>query len=1198
MVKVNGKNFVIYDMDTLQTILDRIAVQNNTTTKYLYFEDGIPDLDKFSTDDDIIVENLLDVIKKYSSENKTFESLYNYIEDKLAQQKLDLMEDVYIPFIVYNTAISDAGPGAMAFVLIYQNELDKNSWFDEKVSVKNIWTDREQSKLSIQADIAKIKRESDEQQEMFLKLKQAKGIKYTRFETDKINFEMTIKAPNTSIIELFNYIKLYPKVPFVSFNDFYKILKDFTPYREWSINDEVFKNAESILYNVIIMKVLQRSTLSGITMSDYSDTYITIPENSDVDGFILTASINTAGKNVSLPTFIKTVLDIFPQKYVITDPTERGINGVFYFPNFSLNKYVLADLILNNSLFSGLLAIDESSKATKAKNSVYIHFRNNKLGYITANLTEKISEKGDPALRGKDIITTFPLGSRYVRVRIARAENMDNVKQFQALLSKLMAIYLEQYSEIVSYYKKFIPGFGTVSKPSKKPVESTSLTIKDLAPEVFVSGYPKLCNKQPTIITDEQAEEKEKQGIPVMRYPISEEEGFIPRNYVCDHHSSHPFPGLRDNPLANKDIVPYLPCCFEKDHSKIPGKPYGTYFFGEQSTKGLTVGQQDFITTNKFTDNNIYGTLPEELEKTIKLFSNEPNYRFLRKGVYDTKNSFLQCVLEAMGNEQVREYKRQGEMEIYLNDLRASIAKRNKYIAVCKQSMYDFSEEEIINILKDPEQYFDPYYFTALLEQFLQCNIYVFKRCRAGKAQFMIPRHLQGYYKTQKPNRCIFIYEHLGSDSNYAKYPRCELIVKWRENVAGDVMEYADYDSNLCKGVVNIYNQLIKAYSLTTEIEETIFSLPKSLELIDQGIDSYGKCRMLKVRYKGEIVTILTDPIAPFLLQESIDWLVTKVDQSIVVEFAAFLGMSITKQNVNNDRVKSYGGKIGTVNVNIPITDASISSGIPTYELNIDYPTSNVSAISDYSFYKKTSRYVVAYMLWLYSKYLAKTGESIGIESIDNFQRRNIRVNPNFVYGNITKTFNMDSGLMSGNKLVVKSEETLKRLLYVLRIECRNRQKILTYRNRVTIDNYYQDISDFDQYQFQVILQGEDSVDKWIVEQRDKYLLYDFIQERKLVPYFFRNEFIGDEIYLAQNVDNLARAYNIARTWNTEHYNPGEGVELEITTPNDYILYFYVNNENITKTVYGNSVLAENYKIVGYKIEDISAFTVLLSLKR
>ena len=447
MVKVNGKNFVIYDMDTLQTILDRIAVQNNTTTKYLYFEDGIPDLDKFSTDDDIIVENLLDVIKKYSSENKTFDSLYNYIEDKLAQQKLDLMEDVYIPFIVYNTAISDAGPGAMAFVLIYQNELDKNSWFDEKVSVKNIWTDREQSKLSIQADIAKIKRESDEQQEMFLKLKQAKGIKYTRFETDKINFEMTIKAPNTSIIELFNYIKLYPKVPFVSFNDFYKILKDFTPYREWSINDEVFKNAESILYNVIIMKVLQRSTLSGITMSDYSDTYITIPENSDVDGFILTASINTAGKNVSLPTFIKTVLDIFPQRYVITDPTERGINGVFYFPNFSLNKYVLADLILNNSLFSGLLAIDESSKATKAKNSVYIHFRNNKLGYITANLTEKISEKGDPALRGKDIITTFPLGSRYVRVRIARAENMDNVKQFQALLSKLMAIYLEQYSE-------------------------------------------------------------------------------------------------------------------------------------------------------------------------------------------------------------------------------------------------------------------------------------------------------------------------------------------------------------------------------------------------------------------------------------------------------------------------------------------------------------------------------------------------------------------------------------------------------------------------------------------------------------------------------------------------------------------------------------------------------------------------------
>ena len=43
---------------------------------------------------------------------------------------------------------------------------------------------------------------------MFLKIKQTKGIVFTRFETDKINFEMDILCDNTSIIEMFNYINM------------------------------------------------------------------------------------------------------------------------------------------------------------------------------------------------------------------------------------------------------------------------------------------------------------------------------------------------------------------------------------------------------------------------------------------------------------------------------------------------------------------------------------------------------------------------------------------------------------------------------------------------------------------------------------------------------------------------------------------------------------------------------------------------------------------------------------------------------------------------------------------------------------------------------------------------------------------------------------------------------------------------------
>ena len=60
----------------------------------------------------------------------------------------------------------------------------------------------------------------------------------------------------------------------------------------------------------------------------------------------------------------------------------------------------MKDLILNNSIFSAVLAIDESQKATTEKDSIYIHFYNAQTGNVKAVLTEKISHKKDPLLKG------------------------------------------------------------------------------------------------------------------------------------------------------------------------------------------------------------------------------------------------------------------------------------------------------------------------------------------------------------------------------------------------------------------------------------------------------------------------------------------------------------------------------------------------------------------------------------------------------------------------------------------------------------------------------------------------------------------------------------------------------------------------------------------------------------------------------
>ena len=129
-----------------------------------------------------------------------------------------------------------------------------------------------------------------------------------------------------------------------------------------------------------------------------------------------------------------------------------------------------------------------------------------------------------------------------------------------------------------------------------------------------------------------------------------------------------------------------------------------------------------------------------------------------------------------------------------------------------------------------------------------------------------------------------------------------------------------------------------------------------------------------------------------------------------------------------------------------------------------------------------------------------------------------IEINENFNYGNIPIQFSLNNNIMSGGKLVLKSEETYDRLSYLLSIELiRNINKILTFYDRQIIENYYTEISDFDSYQFQVILKGSDSIQKFIesnLQDDIQYKLYDTILKESLSPYFFKNKHVDDNIYL------------------------------------------------------------------------------------
>lgn len=1195
MVRINEKyQFNVYDLDTQQSAIERLAAEMNTIPRYLYFPNGTPDIKDFhNRDGNIYVEDILEIITSDSA-GYDFVSVFNNLKDKIEKMKLDLRIDIFLPFIAFNKTLKEQPPGQMRdmFILLMQTELDKSDIFSSKQNIQKIWdNDRSSIASTITNGINANKKKVEKEKSMFRQFENiSSNIPYSPFELENVNFEFTLDMVHITIMEVFNHIQLNTEVPFACINRFFKILKDFIPPEEWSV----------YLEDAIVFKILQTNTVSSSKISDYTNAVLAIVGEPGNEVMTVGMSLMTSRQYLTREKLIERFIDTIKGLGQIKLKTikENRVNGVFYFPNHSINKYVMSDLIMNNPLFSSMMAIDESDKASKKKESIYIHFHHFKIGHVAANITEKIAEKGDPALRGKDVKGDFKFGTKYIRVKISSADNLKSVEVFQDLFSKLMVVYDTEYQNIVEFYQKYIPDFAKVVDQPTIPLQK--LKLKDIAPEVFIKGYPPKCPHQPTIIGDDEVEEQKAAGKIVMRYPQNEDEGFIPRNYVCNYDKAK-YPGLRSNPLSNRNIVPYLPCCYTKDHNERKGSIYRHYYHGEDLLTNVNEGQQDLIITNKFVPCDKYGTLPEDITMLFNIFDYNEGYMYVRKGVFNNKSSFLNCVMEGMYEEtDILDLDDKDEREARLYQIREQLANPAN-AASCRQEMYDFTTKEIIAAIGDPNVYMDPKLFTAMLEDFFNCNIYVFDRTNIRSGQLAIPRHLQAYYKRKRKAKSIFIYEHYGSTSDHAKYPRCELIVRWR--IGGgkeeDVSYYSPYNSKVSQGIREVSNRLRKEYALNREISDNVFPIDNpSIKLLEQGIDSYGKCRMIRFRYKRKIGTLLTSPLQPLTIPEVKGWIATKIDQDLAIEFAAFLNFPITGQSVVHDVVKEIYGILGNVRVSIPIEDSIPIDGIPISEQGISYPESEVSVIENFNRYKKLSRYITEYTFWLFSHYLQDNSTLVpNLETIQAFVDSKIKIVSDFEYGHVSKIFSNDSGVMKGGKLILKSEEALKRLIYTLRVCLRRfRQKILNYHSRKVIENYYLDVTDFDQYQFQVVLQGDESVEKWIQEHKIKHSLYDSVQVGLQTPYFFKNDLIGSQIYLAQNTHDVYKAIEIAKVWLQSGYNLGSDPDKITEKLVNFQLYSYVNEKDITPYNVAGIQTSLDIRMLGYKIDGNSFFTVLLPL--
>ena len=142
MVQINKKFFEVYHLDTLQSIIERLAFTMKTLPKYLYFPNGPPTFKDFIEGDELQVENLLTLIK--NPERDSFVDLYEKIKDK---KGLDLYEDILLPFVVYNKIyqkVQKDNPGVIGSIFLFQEQtINKSSLFKKEVKIQDIWDDRE-----------------------------------------------------------------------------------------------------------------------------------------------------------------------------------------------------------------------------------------------------------------------------------------------------------------------------------------------------------------------------------------------------------------------------------------------------------------------------------------------------------------------------------------------------------------------------------------------------------------------------------------------------------------------------------------------------------------------------------------------------------------------------------------------------------------------------------------------------------------------------------------------------------------------------------------------------------------------------------------------------------------------------------------------------------------------------------------------
>lgn len=841
-MRLNGKNFTIYSTDTITTIVSRIAANYDTLPEWLVFSPAIAEKK----------EDLRDM------------NVYDYLATIRGSTSLNLPQppfpvnvdpdDILDVFIATNTALQ-AVPGNLYMLLASLNgKISKDA--------ETIWRNRDSIIGRLSKNIKKNKTAAKALEQKAETIENIPLVTHTSVNHDKIQFTADFGSYNGSLLDLFNYSVPAKYIPYITCTIDSKSM--FKVYREFKINPEwlTLRLSNVMLFKVNTEKVIRESI--GINKyKHYTSAALVVTD----DGRLLCTMDAAVGgdRYLTKSTFLERVMSVLP---VMKMPVlqDNLILSHFVFPSQCFDPVIFADMLMMNETLNKFVVIDEFARASRTTtNSVYV---------------KRIDGDGASSMILKQTVYAGEFGLKqvgewYVLCRM-RTRRDNDAKAMQLLLARIMTFYNNEYDRLIDIYRKeigslFVPNL-CIGAATKRITKIKGLKgLRAIEPEIFYPTFTRKCTNPPIVV--ERASDTKNQ---VMLFPTKGEVGrdgskIVPRLYTCATEA-HKYIGLRENDLPNKDLFPYVPCCFARDQFTRAGSGYQVYFLDKykQQKKQKIVEEQideyvirmpngsieqkpnvnlEFNEIGEAIPGQLHG-LPSIVDRFFQLIAMNPLKKFELCSIRETKYSAIEAILFARGLVKYRKMRTStinnrvgGYVQTILQNLDA-------YAMAAKQELYDSSISEIKHLLS---QQLSPSLFVHVIEILLDCNIFVFTN-----NGLLIPKHSRMYLKFKPSRETFLLFENqngfteiIGIRDAYGPPESFKMVFGPNDTVTNQIF--------------SVFRQMTLSYSNMKEI--TIQKISR-MDVTEQVVDSHGKCRVIIIG--GSITIVPSLPIPPFAAKSAL----------------------------------------------------------------------------------------------------------------------------------------------------------------------------------------------------------------------------------------------------------------------------------------------------------------------------------------